>query len=261
MLPMLNRTFFATLALACCALAEAAVPVYGYSVRNTYPHDAGAFTQGLFYRGDVLYESTGQYGASTLRKVDIETGEVLQKRDLPANVFGEGIAPAGERIVSLTWTNGVGFIFDIDSFEQLGSFAYQGQGWGLTSDGKRLYMSDGTEFIRVLDPQTMRVTRRIRVTVEGVPVTRLNELEWVDGEIYANVWQTDRIARIDPFAGQVRGWIDLKGLDELADVAPGSDNVLNGIAWDADHKRLFVTGKRWPKLFEITLKKKLSLGD
>ncbi|WP_338770702.1 glutaminyl-peptide cyclotransferase [Massilia sp. METH4] len=252
---MLTRTFVATLALAFSAVVQAAVPVYGYTVKNTYPHDANAFTQGLFWRGDVLYESTGQYGASSIRKVDLETGDVLQKRDLPANVFGEGIAPSGNRIVSLTWTNGGGFVFDIDTFEPLGSWRYQGQGWGLTSDGNRLYMSDGSAYVRVLDPQSMRVLRRIHVTADGVPVTQLNELEWVDGEIFANVWQTDRIARIDAFSGQVRGWIDLAGLDRLAGVTPGADNVLNGVAWDAEHKRLFVTGKRWPKLFEIELKR------
>jgi glutamine cyclotransferase len=255
MLPRLTRTFTAALALACCAFAQAAVPMYGYTVKHTYPHDENAFTQGLFWRGDMLYESTGQYGASSIRKVELETGYVVQKRDLPANVFGEGIAPAGDRLVTLTWTNGGGFVFDIDSFEQLGSFRYQGQGWGLTSDGNRLYMSDGTAVLRVLDPKSLRVLRRITVMADGVPVARLNELEWVDGEIYANVWQTDRIARIDAVSGQVTGWIDLAGLGKLAGITPGADNVLNGVAWDAEHKRLFVTGKLWPKLFEIELKK------
>jgi glutamine cyclotransferase len=255
---MLTRTFVAALAFACSAIVQAAVPVYDYVVRNTYPHDPAAFTQGLFYRDDVLYESTGQYGASSIRKVELETGEVLQKRDLPANYFGEGIAPVGERIYSLTWTNERGFIFDIDTFEQTGSFGYQGQGWGLTGDGKVLYMSDGTAFIRVLDPATMGVLRRIRVTADGIPVAQINELEWVGNEIFANIWQTDRIARIDPVSGQVRGWIDLTGLDELAGTAPGSDNVLNGIAWDSKTRRLFVTGKRWPKLFEIRLTRRLS---
>jgi glutaminyl-peptide cyclotransferase len=253
---MALKTFLAGLALACCTLAQAEVPVYGYTVRHTYPHDANAFTQGLFWRDDALYESTGQYGASSIRKVDLETGKVLQRRDLPPNVFGEGIAAAGDRIVGLTWMNGAGFVFDIATFEQVGSFAYQGQGWGLTGDGKRLYMSDGSEYLRVLDPQTMRVLRRMRVTADGAPVTQLNELEWVDGEIYANVWQTDRIARIDAFSGQVRGWIDLAGLHRLAGITPGTDNVLNGVAWDAERRRLFVTGKLWPKLFEIELKKR-----
>lgn len=252
----LAATLFATLTLACCALAQAAIPVYGYTVKNTYPHDPEAFTQGLFYRDNVMYESTGQYGASTIRKVKLETGEVLLKRDLPANYFGEGIAPSGARIVSLTWTNGIGLIFDIDTFAQVGSFRYPGQGWGLTGDGTRLYMSDGTANLRVLDPDTLAVQRQIRVTADGVPVTRLNELEWVNGEIFANIWQTDRIARIDPFTGKVRGWVDLSGLEELANVPPGSDNVLNGIAWDSAQRRLFVTGKRWPKLFEIVLKRR-----
>lgn len=251
-----NKAIVATLLLACSALAQAAISVYDYTVKYTYPHDPGAFTQGLFYRDDVLYESTGQYGASSIRKVDLETGEVLLKRDLPAKYFGEGIAAIGQRIYSLTWVNGVGFTFDIDTLEQQSTYTYQGQGWGLASDGKRLYMSDGTAYLRVLDPQTMRVLSRIQVTADGAPVTRINELEWVNGEIFANIWQTDRIARINPSTGQVRGWIDLTGLEELAGVPPSADNVLNGIAWDAAGRRLFVTGKRWPKLFEIELKKR-----
>jgi glutamine cyclotransferase len=250
------KTLFASLTLACCALAQAAVPVYGYTVKATYPHDPQAFTEGLFYQDGVLYESTGLNGQSSIRKVALETGKVLQQRDIPSQYFGEGIAPVGKKIVSLTWNSQVGFVFDIDTFQPTGTFQYQGEGWALTTDGKRLYMSDGTQYIRVLDPDTLQVTRRIRVSADGVNVTQINELEWVEGEILANIWQTDRVARIDPFSGQVRGWIDLKGLDRLAGAAQNTDNVANGIAYDAAKKRLFVTGKRWPKLFEIELKKK-----
>jgi glutamine cyclotransferase len=257
MLPRMPiKTLLASLALACCGLAQAAVPVYGYAVKATYPHDPQAFTEGLFYQDGVLYESTGLNGQSSIRKVELETGKVLLQRDIPSQYFGEGIAPVGKKIVSLTWNSQLGFVFDIDTFQPAGTFQYQGEGWALTTDGKRLYMSDGTQYIRVLDPDTLQVTRRIRVSADGVNVTQINELEWVDGEIFANIWQTDRVARIDPFSGQVRGWIDLKGLDRLAGAAQNSDNVANGIAYDAAKKRLFVTGKRWPKLFEITLTKK-----
>jgi glutamine cyclotransferase len=250
------RTAMVAATLGCCALAQAAVPVYGYVVKKTYPHDGAAFTQGLFYQDGVLYEGTGQYGRSSVRRVELESGKVLLKRDIPAEYFGEGIAAVGKRLVSLTWMNGGGFLFDLDTLQPQGSFPYQGEGWGLTSDGARLYMSDGTAYLRVLDPNTMRVLRRIHVTADGQNVTQINELEWVEGEIYANIWQTDRIARIDPFSGQVRGWIDLTGLDKLAGIERGSDNVPNGIAYDSAKKRLFVTGKLWPKLFEIELKKR-----
>ncbi|QGZ41184.1 glutamine cyclotransferase [Pseudoduganella flava] len=252
---MLIKTAIATLALAASA-AQGAVPVYGYVVKHTYPHDPGAFTQGLFYQDGLLYESTGLNGRSSVRKVELETGKVLLNRAIPAAYFGEGIAPAGNRIVSLTWTNQIGFIFDMETLQPQGIFPYQGEGWALTSDGTRLYMSDGSAYLRVLDPNTMRVLRRIHVTADAQPVTQLNELEWVEGEIYANVWQTDRIARIDPFSGRVLGWIDLTGLDKLAGIERGSDNVPNGIAYDSAKKRLFVTGKLWPKLFEIELKKR-----
>lgn len=248
----------ATAAVAACwhVRAHAAVPVYGYTVKKTYPHDTAAFTQGLFYQDGYLYESTGLQGRSSLRRVELESGKVLQKRDIPSQYFGEGIAPAGGDIVALTWTSQTGFIFDAKTFALKQTFNYPGEGWALTSDGERLYMSDGTPYIRVLDPKSLSQTRRIRVTVDGEPLAQLNELEWVDGEIYANVWQTDRIARIDPFSGRVVGWIDLSGLSALANIVPGADNVLNGIAYDGKGHRLFVTGKLWPKIFEIELKKK-----
>jgi len=233
---------------------SAALPVQGYTVKQSYPHDERAFTQGLFFMDGFLYESTGQYGTSSVRKVELHTGKVLQKRDLPDKVFGEGIAPVGGNIVALTWMNQGGFILDAATFTPKSTFEYKGEGWGLTSDGERVYMSDGTPYIRVLNPATLQETRRIHVTAEGKPVEKINELEYVEGLIYANVWQTDRIARIDPMSGRVIGWIDLSGLSAKAGITPGADNVLNGIAYDPKQKRLFVTGKLWPKLFEIELK-------
>jgi len=241
-------------ALLGAQLAWAAAPVHGYVVKNSYPHDPQAFTQGLFFKDGFLWESTGQYGASTVRKVELVSGKVLLKRDLPAQAFGEGIAPNGDSIVGITWMNQTGFVMDQGSFAIKGTFNYPGEGWGLTSDGERLYMSDGTPEIRVLDPKTYAEKRRIKVTADGKPVRQLNELEWVEGQIYANVWQTDRIARIDPFSGRVVAWIDLAGLAARANAGKDSDNVLNGIAYDPQSRRLFVTGKRWPKLFEIELR-------
>jgi glutamine cyclotransferase len=248
------RKLLALTSLCIGGIASAAVPVQGYTVKHSYPHDAQAFTQGLYFRDGFLYESTGQYGSSSVRKVEIATGKVLQKRDLPEQVFGEGIAQIGNDILALTWMNQGGFVLDAATFQAKATFRYQGEGWGLTTDGERAYMSDGSPYIRVLNPATMQEQRRIHVTADGQPVPKLNELEWVDGIIYANVWQTDRIARIDPLTGRVIGWIDLAGLSAKAGVAPDSDNVLNGIAYDSKQKRLFVTGKRWPRLFEIELR-------
>jgi glutamine cyclotransferase len=248
------RKLIGLTSLCLASIAGAAVPVQGYAVKHSYPHDAQAFTQGLYFRDGFLYESTGQYGSSSVRKVEIATGKVLQKRDLPEQVFGEGIAQVGNDILALTWMNQGGFVLDAATFQAKATFRYQGEGWGLTTDGERAYMSDGSPYIRVLDPATMQEQRRIHVTADGKPVPKLNELEWVDGIIYANVWQTDRIARIDPLTGRVIGWIDLAGLSAKAGVAPDSDNVLNGIAYDSKQKRLFVTGKRWPRLFEIELR-------
>ncbi|WP_374585037.1 glutaminyl-peptide cyclotransferase [Pseudoduganella sp.] len=234
--------------------AAAAVPVQGYAIKATYPHDPQAFTQGLFFKDGFLWESTGQYGASSVRKVELATGKVLLKRELPEKVFGEGIAPHGDSIVGITWMNQAGYVMDQGSLAIKGTFNYLGEGWGLTSDGERLYMSDGTPDIRVLDPKTFSEQRRIRVTADGMPLPKINELEWVEGQIYANIWQSDRIARIDPFSGRVLGWIDLSGLAATAKAGKDIDNVLNGIAYDAKTRRLFVTGKRWPKLFEIELR-------
>jgi glutaminyl-peptide cyclotransferase len=225
---------------------------YGYRVIKTYPHDRSAFTQGLEYRDGFLYEGTGKVGNSSLRKVDLATGRVLQKYDLPQPYFGEGITVVNQQILELTWQSQSGFIYDKSSFRVLRSFNYPGEGWGLTNDGKQIYMSDGSAQIRVWDPATLKEVRRITVKDGATPVTELNELEWVKGEIYANVWQTDRVARISPADGKVLGWIDLSGILPKSE-RTDPDAVLNGIAYDAAGDRLFVTGKLWSKIFEIKL--------
>jgi len=227
-------------------------PVYSYNVVNTYPHDRSAFTQGLVFEDGVLYEGTGLNGRSTLRRVELETGEVLQIHELPAQFFGEGVTVYGNDIIQLTWQSHVGFVYDRDSFELLQEFNYSTQGWGITHDGERLIMSDGTATLYFLDPETFEEIGRVGVYDNDGSVNRLNELEYVQGEIYANVWQTNYIARIDPQTGQVVGWIELKGLLTPEDSDEPVD-VLNGIAYDAENARLFVTGKLWPKLFEIEL--------
>jgi glutamine cyclotransferase len=230
-----------------------AIPTYRYTIAVTYPHDANAFTQGLQYADGFLYEGTGLHGRSSLRKVNLETGAVLQKRDLPAEYFGEGITLWKSMIVQLTWQSGIAFAYDAATFAPLRTFTYKGEGWGLTHDETDLIMSDGTSDLRFLAPETFIERRRVRVTAAGKPVDDLNELEFVNGEIFANIWQTDRIARIDPKSGNVSGWIDLTGLLPQRDRTT-SDAVLNGIAYDASRSRLFVTGKLWPKLFEIKIK-------
>lgn len=231
---------------------DAATPVYSYRVVAEYPHAPDAFTQGLQYIDGVLYEGTGLHGASSLRRVDLETGTVLQSVPLEAAYFGEGIVVVDDRIVQLTWQSNVGFVYDRKSLARIGQFSYPTEGWGITFDGKHLIMSDGTSTLYRWDAQTMEEVGRIEVTDQGEPVMRLNELEIVKGEIWANIWQTDRIARIDPATGQVAGWIDLAGLLSAEDRVRPVD-VLNGIAYDAAGDRLFVTGKLWPKLFEIEL--------
>jgi len=247
----------AALAVAACGPSTEArsIPEYGYEVIHTYHHDPLAFTQGLFYLNGFLYEGTGLEEQSSIRKVKLETGEVLEKRDIPGQYFGEGIVNWKNRLLELTWTTHVGFIYDLLSFAPKSQFQYPGEGWGLTQDGKRIIMSDGTADLRFWDPETLKEIGRVHVTADGEPVKDLNELEWVKGEVYANVWQTDRIARIDPANGKVVGWIDCTNLLTPEDRTPETD-VLNGIAYDAKGDRLFVTGKRWPKLFEIRLVKK-----
>lgn len=249
----------ATLALTLSTIAISAaqgskpVPVFGYKVVRSYPHDRQAFTQGLQYVDGVLYEGTGMNGESGIRKVRLETGEVLQMRPLDAQYFGEGIVVWKQDLVQLTWQHGIGFVYDRNTFEPRRTFTYSGEGWGLTHDGTRLIMSDGSETgtLRFLDPLTLRETGKLVVVDGGRPVNHLNELEFVKGEIYANVWNTERIARISPKTGRVTAWIDLRGLLDPREAA-GTD-VLNGIAYDAAKDRLFVTGKRWPRVFEIQL--------
>jgi len=227
---------------------------WGYQVVKTYPHDREAFTQGLQFKDGFLYEGTGLQGRSTLRKVKLETGVVLQKLSLPAHYFGEGISIIGDRIVQITWQSEVGFVWGLKDFKLQKQFSYKGEGWGLTTDGKNLYFSDGTDEIRILDGNTLAELRRIKVRENGRPVRDLNELEWVEGEILANVWQTDRIVKVNPLDGRVTGSVDLSGLLTAGERA-GTD-VMNGIAYDSVGKRLFVTGKLWPKVFEVKLVKR-----
>lgn len=225
---------------------------YTYRVVNAYAHDPEAFTQGLVYDQGVFYEGTGLWGGSSIRKVELETGKVLQMEAIAPEHFGEGIALWGDQLIQLTWRSNVGFVYDRETFAPLHEFSYATEGWGITHDGKRLIASDGTSTLYFWDPATFKEIGRIEVKDGDQPVVRLNELEYVNGEIFANVWQTDRIARIDPTTGRVLGWIDLTGLLNAQERA-GTEDVLNGIAYDAQGGRLFVTGKLWPKVFEIEL--------
>ncbi|MSU22337.1 MAG: glutaminyl-peptide cyclotransferase [Opitutus sp.] len=256
----------ALLALAACAKpaverspsvppspATAAPTRYTYEVIATWPHDRTAFTQGLVFRAGGFVESTGLNGQSSLREVELKTGRVLKRIDVAREFFGEGLAVIGDRAYLLTWQHHKGFVYDVDTFRLQREFAYEGEGWGLTTDGHALILSDGTSRIRFLDPATFQVLRTIDVVAAGKPVSQLNELEWINGEIFANVWQTDEIVRIDPATGSVRGVIDFSGLLAPADRGPETD-VLNGIAYDAANDRLFVTGKKWPKIFEVKLR-------
>lgn len=249
---MKKHLYLVALLLLVAAPAWARVPVFGYKVVHTFPHDTGAYTEGLFWHDGYLYESTGGVGKSSIRKVDLDSGEVVKRRNLMPPYFGEGIIAFDGKLYQLTWKAGTGFIYDFDSFEKLDKFWYPGQGWGMTTDGKVLYMSDGTPQIRVLDPATLKVKRRINVTWDGHRVARINELEWIDGEIWANIWMTDRIARIDPASGEITAFVDLKGLNKHVGRRHG-EAVLNGIAWDRANDRIFVTGKLWPHLYQIEL--------
>jgi glutamine cyclotransferase len=233
-------------------VASGPTPVYTYQVVNVYPHDRRAFTQGLVYDGGVFYESTGLYGQSSLRQVEVETGTILKMYRLPDEYFGEGLTLWKDALVQLTWREQVGWVYDKETFQPIRRFAYRGEGWGLTHDGRFLIMSDGTATLRFLDPDTFTEVKRLVVRDRTVPVSSLNELEFVKGEIYANIWLTDRVARISPRTGRVLAWIDLAGLLTEEDRRQPVD-VLNGIAYDPVGDRLFVTGKLWPKVFEIKL--------
>jgi glutaminyl-peptide cyclotransferase len=253
---MILRPWRLAVALAALFIAQpalAAIPTYGYQVVHTYPHDRTAFTEGLFYLDGFLYESTGLEHHSAIRKEVLATGKVVQMRELAPQYFGEGIVAWRGRLIQLTWRDQIGFIYDLATFRPLGRFGYPGEGWALTQDGHELIMSDGTPQIRFLDPVTLKEVRRITVTADGTPVQSLNEVEWVKGEILANIWMTNTIARIDPASGRVVGWIDLTGLMKPSEITGDRDAVLNGIAYDAKTDRLFVTGKDWPKLFQIRL--------
>ena len=232
--------------------AGAGVPVYRCRVVQRYPHDPEAFTQGLVFDGGMLYEGTGLYGASSLRRVGLRTGAVLMGLELGEDYFGEGVATDGQRIVQLTWQEGVGFVYDKETFERVGEFEYDGDGWGIAWDGTRWIMSDGTARLRFLDGETFAEIGGVDVRDEAGPVKGLNELEWVDGVIYANVWMEWRVAMISPETGAVVGWIDLTGVYEPAG-RDAAEQIPNGIAYDAAGKRLFVTGKLWPAIYEIAL--------
>lgn len=227
------------------------VPVCTYRVINTYPHDPTAFTQGLAFEDGFLYEGTGLCGYSSLRKVELKTGNIVKICELQPEYFGEGITIYEDFIIQLTYQNFVGFVYDKYSFKLIRKFTYSTEGWGITHDGNHIIMSDGTSTLYFLDPGTFEEISRITVHDSNGPVEKLNELEYVQGEIYANVWRTDRIARIDPDTGQIIGWIDLRGL--LTPDQREKAEVLNGIAYDQENDRLFVTGKWWPYLFEIEL--------
>lgn len=247
-------------ALAGCARSTPAAPpippaptAYTYEVVHAYPHDTDAFTEGLVFINNRLFESTGLNGQSTIREVDLPTGKVLRASPLPQEYFGEGLAVLGPKAYQLTWQTHKGFVYDLDTFKVEKDFTYTGEGWGFTTDGKSLIMSDGTSQLRWLDPTTFAVQRTITVTLQGKPVDQVNELEYIKGEIYANVWKTNNVLRIDPQNGNVTGVIDFSGLLPLEDRHYNTD-VLNGIAYDATSDRLFITGKNWDKLFEVRLK-------
>lgn len=236
-----------TLAFIVLTAQYASTPVYTYKVVKAYPHDPQAFTQGLIFLDGFLYEGTGLNGRSGLRKVNLETGKVVQQKPIEEQYFGEGITDWGNDLVQITWQSGVGWVYDRATFQRKKQFKYGGEGWGITHDSKRLIMSDGSPVLRFLDPVTQAETGRIVVLDGRRPIANLNELEYVKGEIWANIWQTYRIARISPQTGQVLGWIDFSGIIQES----GDMDVMNGIAYDAKRDRLFVTGKLWPKIFQV----------
>jgi len=253
----MKRLIGAVLAIALIAVAawwwwkpsnDGRIPVYGVAIAATYPHDQAAFTEGLFFQDGSLYESTGEVGESGFRQSDVATGRVIKSYDLPAPYFGEGIVPWKDRLYQLTWKDQKGFIYGLKDFASVGDFSYTGEGWGATHNDRAIIMSDGTSTLRFLDPESLQTLSTLKVTAGGCPVAKLNELEWVDGLIYANIWQTSLIARIDPKTGAVTSFLDISALGPKD---RGPDDVANGIAYDAGAKRLFVTGKRWPQLYQV----------
>jgi glutamine cyclotransferase len=252
-IPRLIIILVALLVLFCRDSKNPEAPTaYTYEIVNTFPHDRNAFTQGLVFEDGVLYEGTGLYGRSTLRKVELETGSVLQMHQLLTKFFGEGITIYGDNIIQLTYKENVGFVYNKDTFELLQEFNYPTEGWGITHNGRDLIMSDGTPTLYFINPETFEQVSRIKVYDRNTPLWGLNELEYVEGQIYANIWPTERLAVIAPDTGRVTGWIDMKGLLTQQDYSRPFD-ILNGIAYDHRNGRLFVTGKFWPKLFEIKL--------
>jgi glutamine cyclotransferase len=243
---------FALLADPAVATPPPPIERCGYRIVQTFPHDSASFTQGLFWEDGHLYEATGQYGQSRVARLDLKTGKALAETKLPADQFGEGITRWGDQIIGVTWQGGVGNRWSIKDLKPVGTFKYEGEGWGLTMVDGSLVLSDGTTELRFFDPATMKEQKRVTVRFGGRPISMLNELETIDGQIWANVWMTDFIVRIDPATGNVVSLVDLSTLKADAGVR-GTDSVLNGIAWDAKKKRLFVTGKYWPKLYEIAL--------
>ncbi len=239
-------------AIASGGPSEGAIPRYGFEVVAAWPHDRGAYTQGLVWRNGVLLESTGMNGQSTLREVELATGRVVKRVAQGPQYFSEGLAVIGDRAFQLTWQSRRGFVYDADTFRLDREFSYEGEGWGLTTDGKLLIMSDGTHRLRWLDPTTFAVVRTTEVTAAGKPVRQLNELEWIGGEVWANIWHSDEVMRIDPATGVVRGVVDFSGLLPAHERRPDTE-VLNGIAYDPAGDRLFVTGKRWPWVYEVRL--------
>lgn len=252
---------FVVSACASIAGARAEQTVYDVEIVRTLPHDRNAYTQGLFVHDGQIYESAGQYGASSLRRGDVESGDILERTDLDDRYFAEGAAILDGRIYQLTWREGTGFIYDAATFERTGRFSYRGEGWGLTSDGDRLIMSDGSNALRFLDPETLEETGRVDVEYDGRPIHRLNELEFVNGEVFANIHHSDLIVRIDPDTGAVAGVIDARPLRAALGRDGWSAEVLNGIAYDADEDRLYLTGKYWPNLFEVKLVKRDAAGS
>ena len=249
---MLRLTLIAVLLSLAPGLAAQEPRIYGYEVVNTYPHEITAFTQGLMFRDGELWEGTGKHGLSRLSRVDLETGEALESVPLASRYFGEGIEMIGDRIYQLTWRAHMVFVYDRESLEPLETLYNAREGWGLAWDGEHLILSDGSASLQFIDPEGFAPVREIGVTVRSQPLAMLNELEYIDGEVWANVWQTDFIVRIDPATGVVNSIVDLTGLSARTELGSG-EAVLNGIAWDSDGERLFVTGKHWAHLFEIEL--------